>query len=282
MRKIVIVNESQFKRMVKNFLLEQNGMFPTMKDVTRDNTTYKMPPLPPPPEQYNIDRRHPVTGRSEPMKGVTVDNTTYKMPPSRTGLQRQYAVGNEDQTYDLKRIVRANSSGPLLSLAFTIAATATAFIPGIGPGVSAMLFAADAAVNLATGNYREGGASGLFAILSVAIPHLKIANLPILSKMPQDKILQIGTKISRGADLTKKEIQAANEVVNNMGVITTGIEKFAKSKNLIMPQSASKISAAVEKFKGEYLPFIVGKAGYEFGWEVGEAITGAKSTGSNW
>lgn len=236
MKKTIIITEDNFKRIVKNFLLEQN---PPLDDVT--------PPA---------------------------DNTMYKMPPSKTGLQRQYAVGNEAKTYNMKGVINRKSQE---ELGTAIAATAAAFIPFIGWAVSATILGIDAYNKFQEGRFREGGSSTMFAILSVAIPVLKFRNLYILSKMPKNEIVQLGEKVSKGANLTKTEIQAVNEVINNADEIGKGIENFAKSKNLATAQPASKFSSAVQKFKGEYLPFIVGKAGYEFGWEVGEAITG-----SNW
>jgi hypothetical protein len=236
MKKIVIISEDNFKRMVKNFLLEQNMNFP-------------------------------------PMKGVTVDNTALKLQG------RNYAVGNEAQTYNLKGIRNRKNQE---ELGVAIAATAAAFIPFIGWAVSATILGYDAYNKFQEGRFRAGGSSTLFAILSVAIPALKLRNIYILSKMPKNEIAQLGTKVASGANLTKTEIQAVNEVINNADEIANGIQNLAKSKNLATALPASKFSSAVEKFKGEYLPYIVGKTGYEFGWEIGNAVTRAKSTGSNW
>jgi hypothetical protein len=223
MKKTVIISEDNFKRMVKNFLLEQNMNFP-------------------------------------PMKGITTDTTSVKNIPGRN-----YAVGNEEQAYNLKGIRNRKNEE---ELGTAIGATAAAFIPFIGWVVSATILGVDAYNKFQEGRFRAGGSSTLFAILSVAIPVLKFRNLYILSKMPKNEIVQLGEKVAAGANLTKTEIQAVNEVINNADEIGKGIENFAKSKNLATAQPASRFSSAVEKFKGEYVPFIAGKAGYETGWET--------------
>lgn len=187
------------------------------------------------------------------------------MPVTSLGNKRQLAVGNENQTYNIKSIRNRKNEE---ELGTAVAATAAAFVPFIGWAVSAAILGYDAYNKFQEGKFRQGGSSTLFAILSVAIPALKFRNLYILSKMPKNEIAQLGTKVASGANLTKTEIQAVNEVINNADEIGKGIENLAKSKNLATAQPASKFSSAVEKFKGEYLPYIAGKAGYEGGWET--------------
>lgn len=226
MRKIVIVNESQFKRMVKRVLKEQN--FP-------------------------------------PIKGVTTDNTSVKNIPGRN-----YAVGNEEEA---NFAVKGMSRKEMEDLGIAVAATAAAFIPWIGWAVSAAILGYDAYNKFQEGKFRQGGISSLFAILSVAIPALRLyKGLSVLSSLGEPGIIALGNALKGGQKLTKIQINALIELLTQPEAIAKAIEKLSIAKNIPIAQPVSKFTSAVQKFKSDWLPYIVTKVGYESGAEIGNKL----------
>ena len=243
MRKIVIVNESQFKRMVKKVLKEQN--FP-------------------------------------PIKGVTTDNTSVKNIPGRN-----YAVGNEEELMDPKLFKLSNEQA---DLQMSVIAMGVSFVPYVGWVASAAILGALAADQFYRGDTKEGALTLLFAILGVAIPLLRAQKLfRSLASLGEPGIIALGNAVKSGQKLTRTQINALIELVNNPEAVAKAIETLAKAKGVAIAQPSSMFTSALQKFKGEYLPYIATKVGYEAGWQIGNAITAPKSnnqkpgsTGSNW
>ena len=107
----------------------------------------------------------------------------------------------------------------------TILQLTTAFIPYVGPFISAGIGLHDAKKYYDEGNKRMAGIIGLFAMLP-GIGGLT-AKLGLGNIAPKT-LAEIGKKIGTGAKLTPAEIQIANKVAVNAKVIQQSMNQKAK------------------------------------------------------
>jgi hypothetical protein len=127
----------------------------------------------------------------------------------------------------------------------------TAFIPLIGPFISAGIGLADAAMYYKEGDTKTAGLMGVFA----AIPGVGgLAGKLGLNKWGAKALGEIGKKISLGLKLTPAESQVASRVAQYRQLIQSEMTKIGESATLKGgAQSARKKLAnkdAVQKLKG--------------------------------
>jgi len=108
----------------------------------------------------------------------------------------------------------------------TVLQIGTAFIPFVGPFISAGLGLADAGLYYQEGDKKTAGMIGLFS----AIPGVGgLSGKLGLGKWSAKALGEIGKKISLGSKLTSAEIQVVNRVAQYRQLIQTEMTKFSKS-----------------------------------------------------
>jgi hypothetical protein len=148
----------------------------------------------------------------------------------------------------------------------TVLQIGTAFIPFVGPFISAGLGLADAGLYYQEGDKKTAGMVGMFSI----IPGIGgLASKLGLTKWTAKSLGEIGKKISSGAKLSQTEVQVVNKLVQNRQLIQNEITKLSKNPKI---QNAIKSS----KFIGtKVVPFVAAGAAYEKGYD---ALNGSKSS----
>jgi hypothetical protein len=143
----------------------------------------------------------------------------------------------------------------------TIGSVVTAFIPVVGPLISAGLSLADASIYLSEGDKKSAGLSAIFAVL----PGLTgvVAKIPLIKnlgsngmKLLADKIIKNGAK----AKLTKQELGVVNSISQNQSLITQELNNYSKNvaskylnntKNAKLKSTLSSIAKGGLKFSGQ-------------------------------
>lgn len=119
----------------------------------------------------------------------------------------------------------------------TILQIGTAFIPFIGPFISAGIGLADAAMYYKEGDTKTAGLIGVFS----AIPGIGgLAAKMGLSKWSARALGEIGKKISLGSKLTSSEIQVVNRVAQYRQLIQTEMAKLGEKATIEAAKSAAK------------------------------------------
>ena len=108
----------------------------------------------------------------------------------------------------------------------TVMQIATAFIPFVGPFISAGIGLADAALYYNEGDTKTAGMIGVFSI----IPGVGgLAGKLGLSKWSAKALGEVGKKISLGSKLSPVEIQVANKFAQNRQLIQNEITKLGSA-----------------------------------------------------
>jgi len=110
--------------------------------------------------------------------------------------------------------------------AMTILSIGTAFIPLVGPFISAGIQIADAAMYYNEGDKKTAGLVGAFAI----IPGIGgLAAKMGIGKLSAKVLGNIGKKIGMGSKLTKGELDVANKVAKHRQLLQAEIKKLGDS-----------------------------------------------------
>lgn len=108
----------------------------------------------------------------------------------------------------------------------TILQIATAFIPLVGPFISAGIGLADAAMYYNEGDKKTAGLVGIFAI----IPGIGgLASKMGLGKVSSKVLANIGKKIGKGVKLTNGEVQITNKITQNRKLLIDEIIKLRQA-----------------------------------------------------
>ena len=162
--------------------------------------------------------------------------------------------------------------------AMTILQIATAFIPLVGPFISAGIGLADAAMYYNEGDKKTAGMVGLFSI----IPGIGgLAGKLGLGKVTSKMMASIGKKVSAGVKLTAGETQIVNKIAQNRNLIEAEIKKLgadagisAAKQNVKKRLVRKNIAAKTGKFVGtKVAPYVGTGIAYN---QVYDAATGNK------
>ena len=108
----------------------------------------------------------------------------------------------------------------------TILEIGTAFIPFVGPFISAGIGLADAAIYYNEGDKKTAGLVGMFSIIpGIGGLAAKIG----VGKISAKVLGNIGKKIGMGSKLTNGEVKIANRVAKHRKLLQAEIDKLAKS-----------------------------------------------------
>jgi hypothetical protein len=145
---------------------------------------------------------------------------------SKTKIDSKTLTPNFEYQYDWNNQITSSSYGNLPDykltdeerkeqdhLGLAILALGTAFIPVVGPFISAGISAYDAMKYYEEGDSRSAGLSGLFSVLPLIGPIVK--SVPVLSKLGQSGMMKIAEKFNAGGfnSLTPGE----KEIVKQIG-----------------------------------------------------------------
>ena len=127
----------------------------------------------------------------------------------------------------------------------TILQIGTAFIPLVGPFISAGIGLADAAMYYNEGDKKTAGLIGVFSM----IPGIGgLAGKLGLSKWTAKALGEVGKKISLGSKLSPLETQVANKVVQYRQLIQSEMAKIGGSATI---KSGAKAAKEVLKYQAE-------------------------------
>jgi hypothetical protein len=154
----------------------------------------------------------------------------------------------------------------------------TAFIPFVGPFISAGIGLADAAMYYNEGDKKTAGLVGIFSM----IPGVGgLASKMGLGKWSAKALGEIGKKISFGSKLTPIESQVANRVAQYKQLIQTEMNKIGKDatiqsgKNAVKKKIAkSNVMKGTKKVGSELGTYAAVGYGYDKGYDK---ITGQKN-----
>jgi len=108
----------------------------------------------------------------------------------------------------------------------TITQIATAFIPLVGPFISAGIGLADASLYYKEGDTKTAGLVGVFSLL----PGMgALASKLGIGKLSSKAMAEIGKKVGIGAKLTAGEAQIVNNIAKNRSLIQTEINKLGQN-----------------------------------------------------
>lgn len=175
-----------------------------------------------------------------PPRGVTADSTSISMPG------RNYKTGNEDYINQLRILspeeARKNDEFYAQLLAFGVA-----FVPLVGPLMSAGLLAGIAATAYQKGDNKKAGKEAFFAGLTLAIPALSM--LKNISRLGAEGLKMLQLKLDKGEKLYSViELAGLNEIKQNPQLIAKSIETAIAAKG-ISTKGLNLEQAAKEAFK---------------------------------
>jgi len=153
-----------------------------------------------------------------------------EQPESRFGLERYGYNPNKPETLEpasQKQTEFLQSLNPHTVL--TIFQIGTAFIPLVGPFISAGIGMADAAIYLKEG---QKSAAGIIAIFSLIPFSGKLISKLGLGKWTRENLAKLGEKIFLKKPLSPVEIEAANRIANNASMVEKEVMKLAESKGV--------------------------------------------------
>lgn len=151
----------------------------------------------------------------------------------------------------------------------------TAFVPVVGPFISAGIQLADAALYYKEGDTKSAGMSTMFAVIPVIGP--------IVSKIPGAKQLgtkgmqMLASKLSKGGKgITSTEKQVVDGIVKNKELVKSELNNYVKSvsantiikaTNPTVKQKLKKLATSGLKFTGSVAGYGAAGAAYEKGYD---------------
>jgi hypothetical protein len=143
----------------------------------------------------------------------------------------------------------------------TILQIGTAFIPLIGPFISAGIGLADAAMYYNEGDKKTAGLVGIFSI----IPGIGgLASKMGLDKVSAKVLANVGKKIGSGAKLTNGEVQIANKIAKNRHLLQSEINKLSKvGKSASLSKQGVKSQLKKQAIKKSVTNTVKPLVGYE-------------------
>jgi len=134
----------------------------------------------------------------------------------------------------------------------TIGAIGTAFIPVVGPFLSAALGASDAALYYNEGDKKSAGITAVFSMLPFLGPI--VSKIPGLKQLGSKGMVALASKLSKSEKLTEVEVQLVKQIADNSKVIQTELQG---ASNTLKP-----ISQTIEEFKPKFIERL-GQTKYE-------------------
>lgn len=128
----------------------------------------------------------------------------------------------------------------------TIAQIGTAFIPVVGPLISAGIGLADAALYYKEGDNQSASITAVFSILPFV--GKVISKIPGVKQLGTNGMAALSSKISKGLKLTPIETQVANEIANNSKLIQTELTSVSKQLSPLTKQINSLKPSYVARF----------------------------------
>jgi hypothetical protein len=150
----------------------------------------------------------------------------------------------------------------------TIAAIGSAFIPVIGPLISAGIALGDAAMYYKEGDTKTAGMMAMFSLLPVIGPIT--SRIPSITKLGAKGMSSLSSKLSKGQKITDPiELQVINGIKTNVDLIKSSLDTHVKT----LAQEAAKkpfssvIKSGLLKLGKEGLKTLGLGVGYDVGYD---------------
>ena len=174
--------------------------------------------------------------RSNKYPGLVTKNNTPKIDPYPFIIDREKKIKNAEKSEDLINYYKQNAH--TINTIFQIG---TAFIPLVGPFISAGIGLADAKMYYDEGDKKTAGLVAVFSF----IPGVGgLANKLGLTKWTAKTLGEIGKKISIGSKLLPQEIKVVNIIAKNKQLIQSEMAKIGETATI---KSGSKMAREILK-----------------------------------
>jgi hypothetical protein len=213
-------------------------------------------------------------------KLILEQKSDYAMDRQSNAILHSTGIRNQ-KDYNTVNSVTKKASDSKLNInkhtAMTILQIGTAFIPLIGPFISAGIGLVDAAMYYNEGDKKTAGLVGVFSML----PGVGgLASKMGLGKWSAKSLGKIGKKISFGSKLTPIESKVANRVAKHKQLIQTEMNKIGKDATIQSGKNAvkkkitkSNVIKGTKKVGSELGTYAAVGYGYDKGYDK---ITGQK------
>ena len=160
---------------------------------------------------------------------ITEQKSEYAMDAQSNAIARASGIRSQEDYNTVNRITKKAMDVTMGNIdkhtAMTILQIGTAFIPLVGPFISAGIQIADAAMYYNEGDKKTAGLVGAFAI----IPGIGgLAAKMGIGKLSAKVLGNIGQKIGLGSKLSAGEVQVANRIAQNRQLLQAEISKLSK------------------------------------------------------
>lgn len=159
----------------------------------------------------------------------------------------------------------------------TIAAIGSAFIPVIGPLISAGIALGDAAIYAKEGDMKTAGMAVMFAFL----PGIgKVASeIPAIAKLGVKGMSTLASKLSKGQKITDPtELAAVKGISENIDLVKSSLDTHVKSlaQQASTKPLSSQIKTSLTNFAKQGLKYTGAGAGYSVGYDATTNYFGKK------
>jgi hypothetical protein len=158
----------------------------------------------------------------------------------------------------------------------TILQIGTAFIPAVGPFISAGLGLADAAMYYNEGDTKTAGMVAMFSLMP-GVGGVLANRIPGIKQLGVKGMAALASKISKGTKITDPvELAVVNGISKNPDLVKSSLNTQVKS--LAQQSTAKQLSSNVKKplsnlaksglnwTAKNVVPYVGAGAGYEYGW----------------
>lgn len=161
------------------------------------------------------------------IKSLYEQRSDYSIDKQSNSIMNAAGIRTDKESQNVNKLIDKAQIGtqPDPHTVMTILQIGTAFIPLVGPFISAGIGLADAAMYYNEGDKKTAGLVGMFSI----IPGIGgLASKMGLGTVSSKVLGEIGKKIGMGTKLTTGEAQIVNKIAKNKQLLQSEIDKLSK------------------------------------------------------
>ena len=216
------------------------------------------------------------------LKVIVNEQSDYKIDRQSNAIMNASGIRSKEDYNTVNSVTKKAMEGATIPLddhtVMTILQIGSAFIPLIGPFISAGIGLADAKMYYDEGDTKTAGLVALFS----CIPGVGGLSTKLgLTKWTSKALGELGKKISMGSKLLPQEIQAAKIVAKNKNLILADI----KASPVIAKQIAKQVATTVGKTAATVGGYVAAGGAYSKAYDAAQKNTPrakAESEGMDW
>jgi len=216
------------------------------------------------------------------LKVIVNEQSDYKIDRQSNAIMNASGIRSKEDYNTVNSVTKKAMEGATIPLddhtVMTILQIGSAFIPLIGPFISAGIGLADAKMYYDEGDTKTAGLVALFS----CIPGVGGLSTKLgLTKWTSKALGELGKKISMGSKLLPQEIQAAKIVAKNKNLILADI----KASPVIAKQIAKQVATTVGKTAATVGGYVAAGGAYSKAYDAAQKNTPrakSESEGLDW